>query len=226
MSSPGPTTSRSTGRSWWSPTTRSAARSSRSRRSRAAGRCCCPDEDVDQTPAQWLDEHPLEAADAFVMCDHDTPGMEALLRQALAGRAGYVAMMGSRRRAERVFDALDAELDAGDAGPAARPGRAEHRRQGTRRDRAVRGRRGRRGLPRPARRPDEGTLGPAQPRARPGSTVTRPGSTFSWGGRWPRWRSGRSGPSRGRAARRPGSARSRRRSPRSAARGTTPRSTP
>ena len=71
-----------------------------------------PDEDVDQTPAQWLEEHPLEAADAFVMCDHDTPGMEGLLRQALAGRAGYVAMMGSRRRAERVFDALDSELDA------------------------------------------------------------------------------------------------------------------
>jgi xanthine dehydrogenase accessory factor len=71
-----------------------------------------PDEDVDRTPAQWLAEHPLEEADAFVMCDHDTPGMEALLRQALASRAGYVAMMGSRRRAERVFDALEAELDA------------------------------------------------------------------------------------------------------------------
>ena len=46
------------------------------------------DEDVEQTPAQWLAEHPLEEADAFVMCDHDTPGMEALLRAALDGRAG------------------------------------------------------------------------------------------------------------------------------------------
>ena len=115
-----------------------------------------PDEDVEQTPAQWLEEHPLEEADAFVMCDHDTPGMEALLRAALAGEAGYVAMMGSRRRAEKVFDALEAELARRDAGPAARPGRAEHRRQGARRDRAVRGRRDRRGLLRPARRPDEG----------------------------------------------------------------------
>ena len=70
------------------------------------------DEDVEQTPAEWLAANRRDESDAFVMCDHDTPGMEALLRQALAGRAGYVAMMGSRRRAERVFDALEAELDA------------------------------------------------------------------------------------------------------------------
>jgi xanthine/CO dehydrogenase XdhC/CoxF family maturation factor len=70
------------------------------------------DEDVEQTPAQWLSEHQLTEADAFVLCDHDTPDMEALLRQALAGRAGYVAMMGSRRRAEKVFAALDDELPA------------------------------------------------------------------------------------------------------------------
>ncbi len=70
------------------------------------------DEDVEQTPAQWLEENPLGEADAFVLCDHDTPGMETLLRAALAGDAGYVAMMGSRRRAEKVFDALEAELPA------------------------------------------------------------------------------------------------------------------
>ncbi len=68
------------------------------------------DEDVAQTPAEWLAAHPLDEADAFVMCDHDTPGMEALLRQALEGRAGYVAMMGSRGRAESVFAALEQEL--------------------------------------------------------------------------------------------------------------------
>jgi xanthine dehydrogenase accessory factor len=68
------------------------------------------DEDVEQTPAQWLAANPLEEADALVLCDHDTPGMEELLRAALDGKAGYVAMMGSRRRAERVFDALEAEL--------------------------------------------------------------------------------------------------------------------
>jgi xanthine/CO dehydrogenase XdhC/CoxF family maturation factor len=70
------------------------------------------DEDVEQTPAQWLAANPLEEADALVLCDHDTPGMEELLRAALDGKAGYVAMMGSRRRAERVFDALEAELPA------------------------------------------------------------------------------------------------------------------
>jgi xanthine/CO dehydrogenase XdhC/CoxF family maturation factor len=72
-----------------------------------------PDEDVEQTPAQWLAANPLGEPDAFVLCDHDTPGMEALLRAALEGQAGYVAMMGSRRRAEKVFDALEAELPAG-----------------------------------------------------------------------------------------------------------------
>ena len=70
------------------------------------------DQDVEQTPAQWLEENPLGKADAFVLCDHDTPGMETLLRAALAGDAGYVAMMGSRRRAEKVFAALEAELPA------------------------------------------------------------------------------------------------------------------
>jgi xanthine/CO dehydrogenase XdhC/CoxF family maturation factor len=65
------------------------------------------DEDADQTPLQWLADHPLDEADAFVLCDHDTPGMEALLRAALDGKAGYVAMMGSRRRAELVFAMLE-----------------------------------------------------------------------------------------------------------------------
>jgi xanthine/CO dehydrogenase XdhC/CoxF family maturation factor len=69
------------------------------------------DEDVEQMPADWLAANPLDERDAFVMCDHDTPGMEPLLRSALAGRAGYVAMMGSRRRAERVFETLT-DLDA------------------------------------------------------------------------------------------------------------------
>ncbi len=64
------------------------------------------DEDLERLPLAWLAEHPLTAADAFVLCDHDTPGMEDLLRAALAGEAGYVAMMGSRRRAESVRAAL------------------------------------------------------------------------------------------------------------------------
>ena len=64
------------------------------------------DEDVEQTPVRWLEDNPLTERDAFVMCDHDTPDMETLLRAALAGNAGYVAMMGSRRRAEKVFESL------------------------------------------------------------------------------------------------------------------------
>lgn len=64
------------------------------------------DDDVEQMPLDWLADHPLDERDALVLCDHDTPNMEALLKHALAGRAGYVAMMGSRRRAEKVFTGL------------------------------------------------------------------------------------------------------------------------
>jgi xanthine/CO dehydrogenase XdhC/CoxF family maturation factor len=68
------------------------------------------DENVDETPLQWLADHPLDERDALVLCDHDTPDADALLRHALAGKAGYVAMMGSRRRAEHVLAALAASL--------------------------------------------------------------------------------------------------------------------
>lgn len=64
------------------------------------------DEDVEQSPLEWLSDHPLDMRDALVLCDHDTPQMEALLRRAMDGQAGYVAMMGSRRRAESVFASL------------------------------------------------------------------------------------------------------------------------
>jgi xanthine dehydrogenase accessory factor len=64
------------------------------------------DEDVAELPIDWLAAHPLGPRDALVLCDHDTPRMEQLLRAALDGEAGYVAMMGSRRRAEAVFAAL------------------------------------------------------------------------------------------------------------------------
>lgn len=74
------------------------------------------DEDVEQTPVDWLAANPLGEADAFVMCDHDTPGMEGLLRAALEGKAGYVAMMGSRRRAEHVFAELEQDMSADQLG--------------------------------------------------------------------------------------------------------------
>jgi xanthine/CO dehydrogenase XdhC/CoxF family maturation factor len=69
-----------------------------------------PDEDVEQSPLEWLADHPLGDRDALVLCDHDTPEMDLLLRHALAGRVGYVAMMGSRRRAEAVFSTLANDL--------------------------------------------------------------------------------------------------------------------
>ncbi len=70
------------------------------------------DEDVEPTPLQWLADHPLTEADALVLCDHDAPQAGDVLRTALDGRAGYVAMMGSRRRAESVFAELEATTDA------------------------------------------------------------------------------------------------------------------
>lgn len=68
------------------------------------------DEGANPSPLQWLADHPLTEADALVLCDHDAPEAEALLRTALAGDARYVAMMGSRRRAERVFAMLEESL--------------------------------------------------------------------------------------------------------------------
>jgi len=65
--------------------------------------------DAATDPATWLAQNPLDADDALVFCDHDTPQTLELLRSALDGDAGYIAMMGSRRRAETVFAALQGE---------------------------------------------------------------------------------------------------------------------
>jgi xanthine/CO dehydrogenase XdhC/CoxF family maturation factor len=65
------------------------------------------DEATDPSPLQWLAANPLSETDALVLCDHDAPQAHDLLRLALEGRAGYVAMMGSRRRAEQVFATLE-----------------------------------------------------------------------------------------------------------------------
>jgi xanthine/CO dehydrogenase XdhC/CoxF family maturation factor len=51
----------------------------------------------------------LRAGDAVVLCDHDAPDVPAVLRDALASDASYVAMMASRRRAEGLLADLDAE---------------------------------------------------------------------------------------------------------------------
>ena len=51
--------------------------------------------------------------DAVVLCDHDAPDAPAFLRDALASPASYVAMMASRRRAERMLADLETEGVAG-----------------------------------------------------------------------------------------------------------------
>jgi xanthine/CO dehydrogenase XdhC/CoxF family maturation factor len=48
---------------------------------------------------------PVEG-DAVVLCDHDAPDAPQFLRDALASPASYVAMMASRRRAERMLAEL------------------------------------------------------------------------------------------------------------------------
>ncbi len=60
-------------------------------------------------PSTWLADHPLGPDDALVFCDHDSPDTQDLLRAALAGDTGYVAMMGSRNRAASVFASLQDE---------------------------------------------------------------------------------------------------------------------
>jgi len=51
----------------------------------------------------------LREGDAVVLCDHDAPDAPAVLRDALASDASYVAMMASRGRAEGLLADLGAE---------------------------------------------------------------------------------------------------------------------
>ncbi len=60
-------------------------------------------------PTAWLDTNGLLPDDSLVVCDHDAPGALDLLRAGLRGPGTYVAMMGSRRRAEHVFAMLHDE---------------------------------------------------------------------------------------------------------------------
>jgi xanthine/CO dehydrogenase XdhC/CoxF family maturation factor len=50
-----------------------------------------------------------QTGDAVVLCDHDAPDAAQFLRDALASPASYVAMMASRRRAERVQGELESD---------------------------------------------------------------------------------------------------------------------
>jgi xanthine/CO dehydrogenase XdhC/CoxF family maturation factor len=75
------------------------------------------DDDPDGTPRERLAADPPTARDAVVVCDHDAPEAYDLLRDAVAGPAGYVAMMASRGRTADVLAMLrdegadDATLD-------------------------------------------------------------------------------------------------------------------
>ena len=69
------------------------------------------DDAADPSPSAWLAGHPLIEDDAVVLCDHDTPDAESTLHTALAGAAGYVAVLGSRRRAADLFARLSGTLD-------------------------------------------------------------------------------------------------------------------
>ncbi|HEX3931542.1 MAG TPA: XdhC family protein [Nocardioides sp.] len=53
------------------------------------------------------------AGDAVVLCDHDAPDAPRFLRDALASRASYVAMMASRRRSEGLLADLADEAAPG-----------------------------------------------------------------------------------------------------------------
>jgi xanthine/CO dehydrogenase XdhC/CoxF family maturation factor len=49
----------------------------------------------------------LSAADAVVLCDHDTSDRDAILALLLDGEAGRVAMMGSKARTAATYAELD-----------------------------------------------------------------------------------------------------------------------
>lgn len=67
------------------------------------------DDDPEGTPRERLAERPLTADDALVITDHDAPDAYDLLRDAVRGQAGYVAMLASRQRTATVLATLRAE---------------------------------------------------------------------------------------------------------------------
>ena len=63
-------------------------------------------------PLRALAEESLRVEDSLVLCDHDAPFADEILRFALTARLRYVAMMASRRRAEQVLAELGADMPA------------------------------------------------------------------------------------------------------------------
>jgi xanthine/CO dehydrogenase XdhC/CoxF family maturation factor len=67
------------------------------------------DDDPEGTPRERLALNPLGPRAGLVVADHDAPGAYDLLREALRGDAGYVAMLASRPRTAAVLDLLSGE---------------------------------------------------------------------------------------------------------------------
>ncbi len=67
------------------------------------------DDDPEGTPRERLAQRPPGPRDAVVVADHDAPGAYDLLRDALRGEAGYVAMLASRPRTAAVLELLTGE---------------------------------------------------------------------------------------------------------------------
>ena len=64
----------------------------------------------DDSAVESLEQAGLRSADAVVLCDHDHPDRDRMLRTALTAATGYVAMLGSRTRAQRTFEELASDL--------------------------------------------------------------------------------------------------------------------
>jgi len=66
-------------------------------------------DDPDGSPLDRIRASPPTAFDAVILADHDAPDTDTILRETLAGTAGYVAMMASRSRSQNLLATLRAE---------------------------------------------------------------------------------------------------------------------
>ena len=66
-------------------------------------------DDPHGSPLDRIRSRPPTSADAVILADHDAPDTDTVLREALAGAAGYVAMMASRSRSQDLLTTLRAE---------------------------------------------------------------------------------------------------------------------
>ena len=63
-------------------------------------------DDPDGSPLDRIRSSPPTSADAVILADHDAPDTDTVLRETLAGSAGYVAMMASRSRSQHLLATL------------------------------------------------------------------------------------------------------------------------